>query len=440
MFKRSISLILSCVLAFSSLFALSVTADAMDTANLTEIINAYSNKDIVYSISAQKPLKSLSSCKNEYTLYALSPYGYAILYDATGNLMEACYAEGAEAPIEVSSSEVYYYGGPFVYCTYADGVFTNTYDGEVLTAEVLSEASSVEASVKSVQSASLSRSVSNRASTVSTRSLTTYSVQPSYFSNLTTQFGENLNGTCTVVAAAILFGYYDNYVNDNFVATLYEDGVGTTEEFHQLLNDYVYGASSQEGIYIHDALPGLNSYLNTRNVCAVMNSEYSSKTAAINQIISSLQQGHPVIASMATLYGADWDHTVVIYSTNFDSSDPVGTACFQMHLGWYDDGVGRSETEFVASASWFYECGYINVFDSHNYSPYTSISTSSHQSVCSNCNHRITAFHEMTPWNRTSKHHSRSCTVCSYSEAGLHTYIDMVTGWYCLECQQPKPN
>lgn len=103
MLKRSVSLILSCVLALSSLFALSVTADAMDTANLTEIINAYSNKDTAFSISGQKSLKSLSSGEYEYTLYALSPYGYAILYNATGNLMEACYAEGSEAPIDVTS-------------------------------------------------------------------------------------------------------------------------------------------------------------------------------------------------------------------------------------------------------------------------------------------------------------------------------------------------
>ena len=411
----------------------------MDTANLTEVINAYSNKEIVYSISAQKSLKSLSSGEYEYTLYALSPYGYAILYDATGNLLEACYAEGAEAPIDVTSSVVYYYGGPFVYCTYEDGIFTNSYDGEVLTEDILSEASSVEASVKAVQNTVSARSASNRASTISTRSLTTYSVQPSYFANLTRHFGINENGTCTVLAASILFGYYDNYVNDNFVASEYENGVGTTRFFHELLNDYVYGFSEEGGIFITDALDGLNNYLYTRDVCAHMNSERASQSDAISQIIISLQQGDPVIASMGTTYDADWDHTVVIYSASFYQSDPIGTACFTMHMGWHNSSEVESETEFVASASWFYECGYLDVYEGHNYGPY--VYTSSHRKkTCSNCDHIVTESHTYGEWTRTPIRHSRTCSVCGYTQLGVHNYVDMITGWFCSDCLYPKPN
>lgn len=327
-----------------------------------------------------------------------------------------------------------------MYCTYADGVFTNTYDGEVLTAGVLSEASSVEASVKSVQSASLSRSVSNRASTVSTRSLTTYSVQPSYFASLTTQFGTNTKGTCTVLAAAILFGYYDNYVNDNFILSVYEDGVGTTESFHQLLNDYVYGDSAQGGIKIQNALAGFNQYLDTRDVCAEMFEEHTTQTSAINQIINSLSQGHPVIASMYESLGARWNHTVVVYLTSFHPSDPAGTACFQMHTGWHDQEGVESETQFVANASWFDECGYITVYNAHDYNQYIGVSSSLHEGVCSNCNHHVSEYHTYGEWTRTAVRHSRTCSVCGYVQMGAHTYVDMITGWFCSECLYPKPN
>lgn len=54
--------------------------------------------------------------------------------------------------------------------------------------------------------------------------------------------------------------------------------------------------------------------------------------------------------------GAEWNHSVVVYRAVFDQANPLGTATLQMHCGWKDDTSHRS---FVASISWFYECGYI---------------------------------------------------------------------------------
>ena len=101
---------------------------------------------------------------------------------------------------------------------------------------------------------------SERAATA-TSTTQTYYVNYSYFSQLT-EYGNNTNNTCTVIAVQMLLGYYDHFINDTFVDTVYEEGVGTSESFHQLLNSYVYGNSSQGGIRIkkcccgHQSLPG----------------------------------------------------------------------------------------------------------------------------------------------------------------------------------------
>lgn len=188
-----------------------------------------------------------------------------------------------------------------------------------------------------------------------------HSVAYDYFRFLE-KFGENESGTCTVLAAAILLGYYDNYVDEDFVPMQYEDGNGTTEAFHQLLNLYVYGTSPLGGILIRDAVPDINAYLTNQMVLATMVSEYTSQTSAINSMINNLASGAPVIASMGIDYGAAYNHTVLIYSVSYYNGDPTGTAAVTMHMGWHDSDDEGPYKAYVATAGWFYECGYLQYY------------------------------------------------------------------------------
>ena len=378
------------------------------------MINRYRpNDDISFSVVSEKTLYSFSG-ENAYTYYTLSPYGYAILYNKTNGLMEACYHENAILPIDMTDDICYYYGGPGVYCTLENNTYFNTFDKTYLNAEMVIATLEVEALAQEyeIQKASAERlDAANSARTMPTEDISvmrTVSVQYAYFSNLV-EYGMNQNGTCTVIAAAMLLGYYDNFANELFVLPMYEDNRGTNENFHQLLNDYVYGTNAQGGIFIHEAAAGINQYLEDRFLSCIFASENSSRTAVINKMISELTSGNPIIASMATAYSARYNHSVLVYSVTYDTANPANTAVFTMNMGWHDGtSDGQTETEYVASAGWFYECGYI-------------------ESTCTS--------HTLNEWyDFDSYTHHRNCTACTYSESEAHNlHWDSLRG-RCTRC------
>ena len=409
--KKILSIILSVVLMLT-MFPATIATEYMPTT--LEAINRYRpNDDISFSIVAEKLLNSFSD-KNVYTFYALSPYGYAILYNETNGLMEACYSEKAVLPIDVDDDSCYYYGGPGVYCILQNNSYFNTFDETYFNAEMLTSTIEAEklAQEYEIQKACIERaSTANSISTVSTddtSTMRTASVQYTYFSNLV-EYGTNQNGTCTVIAAAMLLGYYDNFINDFFVWPVYENNGGTNEAFHQVLNNYVYGTSAQGGIYIHDAADGINQYLEDQSLSCILVSEDSSTTAAINKTISKLESGQPVIASMKKSLDALYNHTVLVYSVTYNTSDPVSTAVFTMNMGWHDGTRdGQSKTEYVASAGWFYECGYI-------------------EGTCTS--HTLNTWYDYSIYN-----HCRNCTACTYIEFEAHNaYWDSLRG-ICTRC------
>lgn len=173
------------------------------------------------------------------------------------------------------------------------------------------------------------------------------------------EFGTNTNGTCTVLATAILLGFYDYFYSDEYVDELYEDGAGTNQAFHHLLNVYVYGNAtpSNGGIYIRNAASKINTYLDNRSVEANFEYAYHLLVTAnlTNSIINKIRAGKPVVASMETIRGAEWNHTVVVYGVTYDTSNPTGTAVYTAHMGGHGDG----NSEVLLNCSWFYEYGYI---------------------------------------------------------------------------------
>lgn len=329
-----------------------------------QVINQYSsNKEVKYTISSQKTVLGISG-DSTYTIYELKPYGFAILLDETNGLMEACYAENAVIPIDVKSNDQYYYGGPGVYCVRENGSLLNTFNGEILDSEHVSYCAQLESSASQYELRRLDKAESKIGKTNSRSNLVVHSVAFDYFMDLK-EYGENLHGTCTVVAAAMLLGYYDNFIDEDFVPIQYEDGNGTTEAFHQLLNLYVYGTSPLGGIFIRDAVPGINAYLTNQMVLATMESEYTSQASAINCIINNLAAGSPVIGSMDEVFGAENNHTALIYGVHYYNSDPINTATLTVHMGWGNTGPGYvigGYNVYSASAGWFYECGYLQFY------------------------------------------------------------------------------
>lgn len=81
--KRRASLLLSVILVIAYVLPISSNAiigltPANQYAQIENIINMYSQDDIVYSVDSAIPVKSVSDDGDKYTLYLFNPYGFAI--------------------------------------------------------------------------------------------------------------------------------------------------------------------------------------------------------------------------------------------------------------------------------------------------------------------------------------------------------------------------
>ena len=399
----------------------SVSADSLlyasATSNYSEInaiVNRYSTSDTVFTVSGHRALKSLSTDEADYTLYSLDPYGFAIFLNETNSMMEACYQENVVMPVSMDST-VAYYGGPMNYYEIVDEKFTNTMDGSVLSDEDVAALQSMESRALSYE-----RTLSKQATTLeadaveqsvasvaATSGQTSIFVAQDYFEGLTA-YGVNANGTCTVIAACILFGYYDNYVHDKYVQSFYESGTGTNELFHQHMNHLVYGTHDPGAIYIHDAAEGFNSHLD--NVGATSNFEHFSISVIphplTDVILSKLITNKPVIASMMKIRGALWNHSVVIYGASYETSNLYSTIMYHFQTGWHPN---RGPRLYTASAGWFYECGYIACgLQNHDSLNWTYATTLTHRGYC-DCSGYITEYH-----NFENTATGARCAGCGY--------------------------
>lgn len=414
-------LILICFVfsTISNVHALEFLQKHSNTDPIT-VINAYSDSDIIFSVDSSKQLRSISTNENEYTLYSLKPYGYAILFNENNNLMEACYQEGVTAPINLSDSFAYYYAGPTAFLLADDDNFVDISTNRTLTEAEIGAIKQVESNVITFER-NISKNVTDfRSSTI------THNVNQGYFENLV-DFGNNVNGTCTVLAISILLRYYDYFINDNYVHIKHHQGTGTSDSFHQELIDLVYDPDEDDfGLYISGAVNAIDEYLGMRGINAYLDNDSTislNTNRIVDAVISLLSANKPVVASMSTYNGGSFDHTVVVYGVTYNTTDKYGSAVYRMHTGWH----GNSTTQpriLTASASWFYqygslECYYID----HQYTNYHEFTNSQHRSVC-DCSAEILQAHSMT-----QTINGRKCTLCGYQEGNsIMSIEDMQEG------------
>lgn len=385
--KRKICLLFVVCLMLPILSLTHVKADIFISSNnfkpdATSVINAYSTEeDVTYTIANSCKLKSISQNDFAYTYYQLSPYGYAVLLDENNSLMEASYSSKTLLPINIEESLLLYYAMPGLFLKKENDGYKDTLHGYAFDAKSISTLSKIENNARITQIEKASSIQNRNISTYGFKdpldNFVTYEVEPDYFETVD-EFGTNVNGTCTVVATAILLGYYDNYVNQQYVHDDYEDSIGTNEAFHQLLNDFIYGDSPQGGIYIRDTVNAINRYLSIVGIRANYQSQNGSPSNIASVIVSKIRQNRPIVASTGTHYGATYDHTVVVYGATYNPDYQIGTAVFHVHTGWHQN------TYATWSASWFYELGYIScALNSHGENMYwIPIDDNQHGTVC----------------------------------------------------------
>lgn len=314
---------------------------------MNEIIELYSGGR-EYSVANKLELESING-NTIYFYYELYPYGYIVLNEQN-ILMEANFEVKGFAS-EFGPDKTYY-GGPLIFLKKRQENYISIVDGYTLNEAELIECKKQVARCEAIlMMETNNQRVSGYGGGVNIR------VEESYFSNLTA-FGTNVNGTCTVLASAILFGYYNNFVSTNFVPTNMRDGNGTSEAFHQYLNGYVYGSNPQAAIGIYYAKSGLNNYLASRgNTQRMYSKHYADYGSGLYTSMENyLNSNMPLIASMNTANGANWNHTCVVYGMTYAYAAPTASKVFVAHMGWHSD---THYNHYLFNHAWIYEFGYV---------------------------------------------------------------------------------
>lgn len=259
---------------------------------------------------------------SSYTLYALSPQGYAI-YNNTEAKIEELSIYSSEIPYLLGSSNNYYYGGPECYYVEKNGSYIDLSTGTILTEDMKSKVIERMRSVKvqrDLQVNSISQyTITPRAGIVGED----YYAYKEYFESLGNNFGVNTEDTnsCTHIACAILIGFYDDIIDPNYITNnqykgsdIYGNPIGTNEVFHQLLRDNNYIGSSSANV--QEAAAGLENYFEDYGpegtIASYMRTNYQT---VYNRVCVSIENGRPVVASLfkSTENTAPYNHSVVVY-------------------------------------------------------------------------------------------------------------------------------
>lgn len=303
--------------------------------------------------------------EESFVLYSFNPCGYIIFDISVTTVLEAAFCENSKSPFPeiIDANTQLCYGGPGNYYYLSNNTLRDINSNRVLT----------EYEIESI--AEGTRKVSEYVNTNAYRieepsrvGVLTTMIESDYFISLTNQFGNNVSGTCTTVATCILLGYYDEFVDDDFVSYLFRNGIGTTQGFHDYMA-YNYIDPDYNGAYITDAAIGMNDYFSVIGIdaesFAVTGPYPTGPNNTVSTVLTSVQNGYPLIANMnQNVLGAPYNHSVVVYGVAINSYNPVETqTCFIVHMGWQNSSVANRQ--LYCSSLWFWDSAYI-VFDGEN--------------------------------------------------------------------------
>lgn len=348
---RRLALFMALLLLFSSMplsvFAANASPYLRTEDKAVAYVESYANdistKREKYHVVAKTPIQSFTSGKS-YVVYTFDPGGYAI-YDEVSGVVEEMMLD-AKNPYSGIKNKNLFYGGPMNYIAEVDGKYISLLDNHELQKTDITYLAEMEQST-----------VNNRAATkaVPTTS-TTYTMNNSrYFTTLLDDdFGYNVSGSCLAIACAITLGFYDYYVNDQFVPTAYESNYGTTESFHQLMRSFVgYSGSSAS-----DGANGLNNYFASIYFYSpdAYYEDYGCD-AVYSRVCNNVYNNKPTIILMNTDFHSDctMNHFVVAYGYREElRGAELISASYFVHNGWHDSKLGTYAWD------WFWDDLYIS--------------------------------------------------------------------------------
>ena len=334
-------------------------------AQAEEKINAIINTETAYKIISETALKCSSGIE-EYTCFRMSPCGFAIMNNYSGSFEEI--TPYSEYTPYTEGEENGYFFGPGQYCVLNDGLFYRT-SGEKVSPEELGYLLKGEIEKKANESlysnelhckkSEGSGSKGHNPETL-TSSISHYITNSNYFTSLLgNDFGNNTSGTCTMVACAILLGYYDVYVNNLYVADQYRTGYGTTEAFHQLMISYINPSGGAAGLSA--AKTGVNNYLATRTgLTATVEKVIGSHSSVYSIVSQKVNAGYPVVTAMFNSYNSNcpYDHTNITYGYTLiidNGTNQCIEIYYHVHNGWKYSSSNLQTINYL----WFADALYV---------------------------------------------------------------------------------
>ncbi len=433
----SIGFLLPCI-AQGLAFITIQPAEIPDISTVTAIYNQYrTNQHMQYTVLDYRQISGFGDVT--YTYYRFSPAGSAIFMNAPEIMMEASYEIDMYPVIMDNSSTEYFYGGPMSIAAlegsnYIDVISNTVIDEDIRVAARTNESYMMQKAIERANISSINPSSAE--TTAADGSVVAYTVEESYFTN-NLQHGANEGKTCTIVAAAILLGFYDYFVDEQIVPDAYEaaTGVGTSQSFEILLGDYVYGTGERVGIHLRDASNALNHYLNFNDLNYQFEVLLSDRSAVLNEIVDCVRyQRKPVVASVGDTYGAPWNHSLVVYGVIYENATSSSPSQLRCHMGW---GDGANDSRLI-NPEWVYSCMTLNV-SAEGHDGCTVIESADgtvHRMNCAECDYYFTRadVHDFSEWHSNSECHWQTCSfcqapsaqsshveICEYLYAGMHT-------------------
>lgn len=335
---RIVSLLFALVFLLSSLGGVTAAEElhafprtkAEEKEYITKIAEEIDVEGREFTVAYEYALNCFTSQKS-YVLYELSPSGYAI-YDQISGIVEELILDSDNPYKEVKNGTMFY-GGPMNYIAKLDNKYLLINENTELSERDVVELTSLEAFT-----------VENRQKTAKGNPSSTeyyYMSSSTYFTSLLgDKFGTNTTGTCTQLACAIMLGFYDVYVNSQFVPDGYRDGYGTTQAFHLYLQTFM-GTS---GCFLSNAASGLNSYFSA--IFFTLPTAYynsNNHNTVFTKVSNRVYNNRPTVISMFSYYNPSCpiDHSVVAYGYRTEITGGVMTsAAYFVHNGWHNTKLG----------------------------------------------------------------------------------------------------
>lgn len=291
---------------------------------------------------------------NIFKIYELSPTGHAIysITDDSSIFLEGSYEDNSPY-IEHYQHEIYYVGPGDYYCI-EDSKIINLITNEIVEYENIPHTYQIKSEyyLKTNDNIQSRASFPSKPDTDKTHVENGFTVinNDDYFRNLT-QFPSNTQGTCGLVAICILLGYFDNYVNGDFITdSSFVLGNGTTQAMHDYLFDEckhtILGAGGKGGYPMagYEIQETMKDYLSKKcstNLQNRVKHEYGSIFYTHANPRKHINGGYPTLIVLSSYDKLtrnkgekDKHHIVVAYGYNKKNDT------FLAHMGW---GPGDNE-------------------------------------------------------------------------------------------------